>query len=183
MYKRRVSDNESKIWAAVSDAMLGFSGIIILILILSFIKIQAEKEGKTTLEDLNANEYFKIGEYRLDFSNPQVKIKLTNIAYKIKETIDKARSKNKSIKIAIVGHTDSRPVVGKINYEANWQLSVLRAWSILDFFLSLDFMKDYKNYLFIEGFADTELFDKDDPYSYKNRRIEIVIYYNYKKPE
>lgn len=58
------------------------------------------------------------------------------------------------VKIRVQGHTDPRPLsFKKSNYSDNWELSVLRATSVLKVFLQNQFNPDQ---LAAEGFADTQ---------------------------
>ncbi len=74
-------------------------------------------------------------------------------------------------KIAIEGHTDSRPY-GRSDY-SNWELSTDRANAarrVLD-----GFGMDEGRISQVRGFADQRLMKKDDPTSPSNRRISIIV--------
>jgi chemotaxis protein MotB len=74
-------------------------------------------------------------------------------------------------KIAIEGHTDSRPY-GRSDY-SNWELSADRANAarrVLDEFgMAEDRISQ------VRGFADQRLMKKDDPTNPSNRRISIIV--------
>ena len=74
-------------------------------------------------------------------------------------------------KIAIEGHTDSRPF-GRSDY-SNWELSADRANAarrvLADFGMGEDRISQ------VRGFADQRLMKKDDPTSPSNRRISIIV--------
>jgi len=74
-------------------------------------------------------------------------------------------------KIAIEGHTDSRPY-GRAEY-SNWELSADRANAArrtLD-----EFGMDETRISQVRGFADQRLLKKDDPTNPSNRRISIIV--------
>jgi len=74
-------------------------------------------------------------------------------------------------KIAIEGHTDSRPY-GRADY-SNWELSADRANAArraLD-----EFGMDETRISQVRGFADQRLLKKDDPTNPSNRRISIIV--------
>ena len=74
-------------------------------------------------------------------------------------------------KIAIEGHTDSRPY-GRPDY-SNWELSADRAnaarRALAEFGLDQDRVSQ------VRGFADQRLLKKDDPTNPSNRRISIIV--------
>lgn len=78
------------------------------------------------------------------------------------------------VKIRVQGHTDPRPLsVKKYNYSDNWELSVLRATSVLKVFLQNQFTPDQ---LAAEGFADTQRTIASTDQNLANlRRITLLI--------
>lgn len=78
------------------------------------------------------------------------------------------------VKIRVQGHTDPRPLsVKKYNYSDNWELSVLRATSVLKVFLQNQFTPDQ---LAAEGFADTQRTIASSGENLANlRRITLLI--------
>ncbi|MBC7691203.1 MAG: OmpA family protein [Methylotenera sp.] len=58
-----------------------------------------------------------------------------------------------SIRITVQGHTDSKRVSGAHHFSDNWELSVLRATSVLKIFMQDGFSQEH---LSAEGFADTQ---------------------------
>ena len=74
-------------------------------------------------------------------------------------------------KIAIEGHTDSRPY-GRSDY-SNWELSADRANAARR--VLAEFGMDQDRISQVRGFADQRLMKKDDPTSPSNRRISIIV--------
>jgi len=74
-------------------------------------------------------------------------------------------------KIAIEGHTDSRPY-GRSDY-TNWELSTDRANSARRVLAGLGM--DESRISQVRGFADQRLMKKDDPTNPANRRISIIV--------
>lgn len=74
-------------------------------------------------------------------------------------------------KIAIEGHTDSRPY-GRSDY-SNWELSADRANAARR--VLAEFGMDEDRISQVRGFADQRLLKKDDPTSPSNRRISIIV--------
>jgi chemotaxis protein MotB len=79
--------------------------------------------------------------------------------------------------ILIEGHTDPKPVNKLVKscgyFETNFQLSTLRAINVRDEILT--FMSDslLQSRVGASGYGDTRLIDKQNPFSARNRRIEI----------
>ena len=74
-------------------------------------------------------------------------------------------------KIAIEGHTDSRPY-GRSDY-SNWELSADRANAARR--VLAEFGMDEDRISQVRGFADQRLMKKDDPTNPSNRRISIIV--------
>jgi chemotaxis protein MotB len=74
-------------------------------------------------------------------------------------------------KIAIEGHTDSRPY-GRPDY-SNWELSADRANAARRVLSELGLAEDRISQ--VRGFADQRLMKKDDPTNPSNRRISIIV--------
>lgn len=74
-------------------------------------------------------------------------------------------------KIAIEGHTDSRPY-GRSDY-SNWELSTDRANAARRVLAGVGI--DEGRISQVRGFADQRLMKKDDPTSPSNRRISIIV--------
>jgi len=75
-------------------------------------------------------------------------------------------------KINIGGHTDSRVFPSENGY-TNWELSTDRANAARRVLETICVKPDQIHRII--GFADTELTDKNDPYSPSNRRISITV--------
>ena len=79
-----------------------------------------------------------------------------------------------SLKISIEGHTDSTPVNKKL-FASNWELSMIRALSVLDFYVNKVLVNPDKFY--VTGFADSLPVKNNDTEENRseNRRIEIIF--------
>ena len=73
--------------------------------------------------------------------------------------------------VIIRGYTDGRPFHSD-SYD-NWRLSAARAH--MAYYMLVRGGLDEKRVLAIEGYADRDLKNKDDPNAAENRRIEIVL--------
>lgn len=77
-------------------------------------------------------------------------------------------------KITIQGHTDAHPYSNPEELDmTNWELSTLRANAARRALVAAG-MNETKVKQ-VAGYASTQLFDKSDPYSPKNRRISILV--------
>lgn len=75
-------------------------------------------------------------------------------------------------KISISGHTDAQPFVGRSGY-GNWELSSDRANAARRTLLAAGYPE--QQVARVVGYADSALFDREDPLSPTNRRIDIVV--------
>jgi chemotaxis protein MotB len=82
-----------------------------------------------------------------------------------------AAVQSRSGRLVIRGHTDSRPFRNK--YYDNWQLSTARAH--LARYMLIRSGVDEARIRRIEGVADREPRNADDPQAAENRRIDILI--------
>jgi chemotaxis protein MotB len=82
-------------------------------------------------------------------------------------------------KIAMEGHTDSKPYSGGGNY-SNWELSVDRANSARRLMQQNGIRVD--QIMQVRGFADQRLRKPDDPLDPSNRRVSLIVEYLDKKP-
>lgn len=73
--------------------------------------------------------------------------------------------------IRVYGHTDARPFRSK-DYD-NWRLSASRAQSA--YYMLLRGGLEETRVREISGFADRQLLDIEDPFSPRNRRIEVLV--------
>ncbi len=98
----------------------------------------------------------------------QLKSETVNSLDKLAEII---KQLPKGTKVFIVGHTDSLPVKNG----SNWELSVRRAISVLEYLLKKGVKKDM---LRAVGVADTQplVEEKDERTRALNRRVEVKIY-------
>ncbi|MHB1687355.1 MAG: flagellar motor protein MotB [Ignavibacteriaceae bacterium] len=128
------------------------------------IKIEFVKEGlRIELVEAAKNLFFEIGT-----------AKLTKEAELLLRKIGDELSKLPN-QIIIEGHTDARPYSGGANSYTNFELSADRANSARRALTSGD-LPD-KQIFQVRGYADRELRDPKDPFSFVNRRISIIIKY------
>jgi chemotaxis protein MotB len=83
-------------------------------------------------------------------------------------------------KIAVEGHTDSKPYSGKTNY-SNWELSVDRANAARRLMQQNGIRED--QIMQIRGFADQHLRKADVPLDPSNRRVSLIVEYLNKNNE
>jgi chemotaxis protein MotB len=77
-------------------------------------------------------------------------------------------------KIAVEGHTDSKPYSGKRNY-SNWELSVDRANAARRLMQENGIRDD--QIMQVRGYADQHLRKTDDPLDPSNRRVSLIVQY------
>jgi chemotaxis protein MotB len=82
-------------------------------------------------------------------------------------------------KLAIEGHTDSKPYAAGSNY-GNWELSTDRANAARRLMAQQGIRDDQVTQ--VRGFADQRLRKKDAPLDPSNRRISLIVQYMEKKP-
>ncbi|WP_102830620.1 flagellar motor protein MotB [Bartonella bovis] len=73
--------------------------------------------------------------------------------------------------VVVSGHTDARPYHSAAH--DNWQLSTSRAQ--MAYYMLVRGGLDEKRILRVEGYADRDLKNKQDPYASENRRISIFV--------
>jgi chemotaxis protein MotB len=83
-------------------------------------------------------------------------------------------------KIAIEGHTDSKPYPQQNNY-GNWELSVDRANAARRLMQQNGIRED--QIMQVRGFADQRLRKADAPLDPSNRRVSLIVQYQNKKEE
>ncbi len=123
------------------------------------------KEGKIAVM-LPSSIYFNSGQASL---KKKSKSNLTKICNVLKRDFP-----NKAIRIE--GHTDNDPIKRtKKLYKSNWELSALRAASVLHFFIDKCNLPPSR--LYIAGFGEYQPItsNKSKAGKKKNRRVEIVI--------
>jgi chemotaxis protein MotB len=89
------------------------------------------------------------------------------ILLSLSDTIAKVKKK-----ISVSGHTDGQPYVGRRGY-GNWELSSDRANAARRTLLAAGYPEE--QVARVVGYADSALFDREDPLSPINRRIDIVV--------
>lgn len=77
-------------------------------------------------------------------------------------------------KIAVEGHTDSKPYSGKRNY-SNWELSVDRANAARRLMQENGIRDD--QIMQVRGYADQHLRKPEDPLDPSNRRVSLIVQY------
>jgi len=77
-------------------------------------------------------------------------------------------------KIAVEGHTDSKPYSGKGNY-SNWELSVDRANAARKIMQQNGIGQN--QVMQVRGFADQHLRKPDAPFDPSNRRVSLIVQY------
>ena len=77
-------------------------------------------------------------------------------------------------KIAVEGHTDSKPYSGKGNY-SNWELSVDRANAARRLMQENGIRND--QIMQVRGYADQHLRKPEDPLDPSNRRVSLIVQY------
>jgi len=83
-------------------------------------------------------------------------------------------------KIAVEGHTDSKPYSGKTNY-SNWELSVDRANAARRLMQQNGIRPD--QIMQVRGFADQHLRKPDDPLDPSNRRVSLIVQYQNRRTD
>ena len=119
-------------------------------------------KGKIIIE-ISGDVLFPSGEVRL--------------SQKGKETLKKLKDfliMHPNEKISIVGHTDDVPPAPGSRFKDNWEISALRALSVLRYLVSLGLNPDR---MMATGLADTKpLVPNTSPENRaKNRRVEIIL--------
>jgi chemotaxis protein MotB len=123
-----------------------------------------EKDGKIYVR-LEAKLLFKSGSTVVDGSGSQALIDLAKVL-----------ENEKDIEIIVEGHTDTDKITSTITPKNNWELSVLRATSVIDIMLKNSKM----NPKMLQAAGRSEYFPVDQTDKSKNRRIEIIVAPNLK---
>jgi chemotaxis protein MotB len=132
--------------------------------IVNQIKIEIVDEGlRIEINDSADDIFFEIGTAKL-------KPEMISLLKKIGDQLAKIPNK-----IIIEGHTDSRPYLGNNDGYTNFELSADRANSARRALLSSKLNSDQIEE--IRGYADRKLRNKNDPLSFVNRRISIIVKY------
>lgn len=176
----------------LSGALFIFLFLFVVLAILP--KFQAQFQEKKTMENIKKdfrkyenNGYITVSVkensimiHDVDFSlgsscvKPDYLDVINNIASKIKQILDK----NKNLTILIDGHSDANkitvPVVKSCGgfFTNNMQLSTLRAMEVRNIIINR-IGKSYESRIGVAGYGDTRLLDKNNPYSPKNRYVNI----------
>jgi chemotaxis protein MotB len=124
--------------------------------------IESIKQKKGLYLSFKEMSFFSSGSSKLNSSAEEV----------ITEMIQRLTPYKGQIHITVQGHTDTRKVsLSKEKHSDNWELSALRATSVLKHFVREGFPQET---LSAEGFADTKAQDKNLELSFQ-RRITLII--------
>lgn len=134
----------------IADALLGFTDKGLTV---------EERNGKVYVS-LEAKLLFASGSTRVE---PEGRRALIELGKVLEQTAD--------IEIIVEGHTDTDRLASPNHPRNNWELSVLRATSVIDILLSNSRM-DPK---FIMAAGRSEFHPVDEANKAKNRRIEVII--------
>lgn len=134
----------------VSDALLGYKNRGLTV---------QERSGKIYVS-LDAKLLFKTGSTLVEPEGRKAILDLTKVLENEKE-----------LEIIVEGHTDSDKMSSSIHPKNNWELSVLRATSVVDIMTSN--MQVNPTILMAAGRSEFHPIDLND--KAKNRRIEIII--------
>ncbi|WGK62590.1 flagellar motor protein MotB [Halopseudomonas sp. SMJS2] len=99
--------------------------------------------------------------------SPELRPYFEEILLTLADTIAKVPKR-----ISISGHTDAMPYTGRRDY-GNWELSTQRANAARRTLLAAGYPE--QQVARVVGYADSALFDADDPLNPINRRIDIVV--------
>jgi len=102
-----------------------------------------------------------------DLGSPRLQPYFEDILYLMADTIRAVPNK-----ISIGGHTDAKPYAGDSGF-GNWDLSASRANAARRALRSGGLADD--KVARVAGYASSALFDRADPYSPSNRRIDILV--------
>jgi chemotaxis protein MotB len=138
--------------------------------IINNIKFEPTNEGlRIEMIEEGNNIFFDLG-------SAQLNSKAISILHIISKQLVKLPNK-----IAIEGHTDSRPFSSaKMPGMSNWELSEERANAARRELINVPGGVSESQLDGIVGYADKRLRDPKDPYSLVNRRISIIVRYNTK---
>jgi chemotaxis protein MotB len=127
------------------------------------VAIQVTKEGlRIELMDSDEKSFFGVGSAEVQ---PDTHALLQIIVEKIKDMPNK---------VAIEGHTDSRPYGANGSY-SNWQLSSDRANAARRVMEESGF--DVRRLEALHGYGDARLLHPDHPLDSRNRRVALVVRY------
>lgn len=102
-----------------------------------------------------------------DLGSPRLQPYFEDILYLMADTIRAVPNK-----ISVGGHTDAKPYAGDSGF-GNWELSASRANAARRALRSGGLADD--QVARVAGYASSALFDRADPYSPSNRRIDILV--------
>ena len=106
------------------------------------------------------------------------KAQLTLLGLKVMNQIAEVLSKFPNKYIHVEGHTDTRPIFGKLQekYPTNWELSTARATTVVRFLIEKT--KLPPEHFVAAGYADTHPVKTNETEvgRSRNRRVEIVLY-------
>ena len=106
------------------------------------------------------------------------KAQLTSLGLDVMSQIGEVLSKFPNKHIHVEGHTDTRPIFGKLQqiYQTNWELSTARATTVVRFLIDKTGLDS--GHFLAAGYADTHPVapNETEEGRSRNRRVEIVLY-------
>ena len=160
--KNNIPDLKSKLEKAI-EQMNGFDKLK------NQIKITVTPEGlRIELLESTTGTFFDLGSPKLNENGKQL---LVLLAHELGEVPNK---------MAIEGHTDSKPYSGSSNY-GNWELSADRANSARRLMQQNGLRSDQVSQ--VRGYANQKLRNPEDPFDPSNRRISVIVHYIEKKAD
>lgn len=126
------------------------------------VKVSKDEEGRVRVEIMDQLDkpVFQTGSVSLTRDARKVLAALTQVI------------KTDDLMVGIEGHTDATPYASK--YYTNWDLSTERALAARKAMVEDGLPPD--NVVLVAGYASSRLYDKDNPYDPKNRRISLLLY-------
>lgn len=121
-----------------------------------------EVEDGVAIELMDRQNY---GMFAIGSAKPDKKV------IEILDGVAKILKKHKG-EVIISGHTDARPYKNNLHYD-NWQLSSARAQ--MAYYMLVRGGLDEARVLRVEGYADRDLKNSEDPNAAENRRIAIFL--------
>lgn len=147
---KRQDEAQNKLKKRVSDALVGYEkqGLTVV-----------QKNGKIYVS-LEAKLLFKSGSTAVEAEGKKALVDLAKVL-----------EKEKDLEIIVEGHTDSDALKSATSPKNNWELSVLRATSVVEIMLANSAMDPKK----LMPAGRSEYLPVDPADKAKNRRIEIII--------
>lgn len=130
-------------------------------------------EVSVTDEGLKVEFLDSVGSVFFESGSSEVRAEARRLFTRLGQILGEAKHN-----IVVDGHTDSRPYASGSG-ENNWKLSQARAAATLDVLMKAG-VRD-NNVLACRGFADRYLRNPQNPYDFSNRRVSILLPYQWKE--